>query len=252
MSIQTWRDEFYNVHAIQSIRNPVAHSLKKWSGTTAVNLAKHGLTRQDFTLKDSEETTFCLSAFTCALCLMDIRLCVGCPIPKVAPACGDTDSPYAAFVETGDPAQMLRVLEKCLPFDALCRTASPVLEDRCIFSKMHIVDIEGENLALAREDRRKELRPVLRSVEFHDHHLIPVPEEDLGKTCGLEFEYKGKVYTMVVDDGTGIWSVAGMILDLGAVFDNLLVPLVDMNGNPIEVPVPIPIRSSHSAQISLF
>ena len=47
MSLHTWMKEFYPYSANdrRALKNPILHSLRKWTGLTAANLARHKIKR---------------------------------------------------------------------------------------------------------------------------------------------------------------------------------------------------------------
>jgi len=135
MSLQTWKAEFYPVEADQCpIDQAVAHSLLKWKGLTAENLAKHGVERwPDSNNIGAEDDTLWIGSESCALCHHfhtddpqenehgDETFCLECPlaIARDGFACDnhrhneageyiESESPWHAFThENRDPQPMI-------------------------------------------------------------------------------------------------------------------------------------------------
>jgi hypothetical protein len=70
MSLETWKAEFYPIEADQCpIDQAVAHSLLKWQGLTAENLAKHGVERHANSSRIGSGDAFLwIGSDSCALC----------------------------------------------------------------------------------------------------------------------------------------------------------------------------------------
>ena len=131
MTLQTWLDEFYPTPAnsVRSSREAAEHSLRKWEGLRAENLAKHKVdadshAREIFDERDAREL-FVISGDTCALCQLfaDKHDCNGCPLARVLgnrcdiPLSEDQEDgvfPYAIWSDTGDPSLMIIMLKEAL------------------------------------------------------------------------------------------------------------------------------------------
>lgn len=128
MSIKTWKDEFYPVHAreVNGEEAAILHSLRKWEGLRAENLAKHGLVRgRGWSLKDGDdEHAFSVSAVSCSLCAAFLddeppeggSECWKCPLFRVqgAPCCEGDDNPFDHFFIAGDAEPMIALIRSAL------------------------------------------------------------------------------------------------------------------------------------------
>jgi hypothetical protein len=134
MSLQTWIQEFYpcDANEIDTMKDAIDHSLRKWIGAREENLAKHkchvavALDRT-FIVDSLTLERFYFDDDTCALChmsrveLAETRpewfMCVCCPLYKALDArscCDDEDaynpSVYLYWKQTGDPEPMIQAL----------------------------------------------------------------------------------------------------------------------------------------------
>lgn len=95
MSVQSWKNEFYPISALEAAQTKdrlgcIDHSLTKWRGARPENLQKHDVTFKLHTIKDlfkekeeKEEEQFLFDAVTCSLCQYDDLFfadCRSCPI----------------------------------------------------------------------------------------------------------------------------------------------------------------------------
>lgn len=89
MSLESWKKEFYPTPASdfigggQTAVGAVQHSLKKWEGTTPLNLANHHLSHiGQYLQDDSSSTKSILTSEGCSLCVGYYRNheCRTCPI----------------------------------------------------------------------------------------------------------------------------------------------------------------------------
>ena len=112
MSLETWKEEFYPVHAREATATPVQalkNSLRKWIGAKPANLAKHEVTMKEL---DTIEGLF--EGENCSLCHYTERLtayadCSLCPLaPK---SCYDT---YKIFLNTSNPYPLIEQLTTTL------------------------------------------------------------------------------------------------------------------------------------------
>jgi hypothetical protein len=131
MSLASWKAEFYPVPAseIKTVREAIEHGLRKWKGLRPGELKAHGLVLSGAVLQspgDVEEPSVPITSSSCALCHLcaDKRgsvHCHPCILTEIrGRACdraiGATESrsPYANFLENGDPEPMIALLEQAL------------------------------------------------------------------------------------------------------------------------------------------
>jgi len=131
MSVKTWIKEFYPVEAdsAEAKAAPIKHSLRKWQGLLRKNLAKHGLTVDNFYNHGLTEPPIEISGETCALCQTfdkgGYNQCRKCPLYQVRKKtpcdevmeseCADKiepEAPFYEFVDTGSPNAMISWLKK--------------------------------------------------------------------------------------------------------------------------------------------
>lgn len=139
MSIQSWKNEFYPVHAIEAPAGKAAeHSLRKWTGLLPENLQKHGLVLKAgrpnpsldlLDIETLERLETVNSSSSCALCAQyetpikaDQQTCERCPLHtvrgtrcywvRVAEDHIEVRSPYHLLHEQHDPKPMTAWLEK--------------------------------------------------------------------------------------------------------------------------------------------
>jgi len=125
MSLKTWKQEFYSSpRKCKTALEAAEHSLKKWVGFKAENLAKHGLR---FARVGSLESgvknrviDFGATSETCALCVMFLhtaKSCDTCPLVKSgSKACGCFGSPYRQSCDIIDPKYIIEALEKAVKY----------------------------------------------------------------------------------------------------------------------------------------
>lgn len=126
MTLKTWEKEFYPKSASSRMtkRQAIEHSLKKWQGLTHKNLIKHGLETgfKSILEIDGREEIY-INSITCALCVKYLdydaeegKYCVRCPLVQTLGKPCDIDdfSPYVKWFETGNPAAMIKALQKAL------------------------------------------------------------------------------------------------------------------------------------------
>lgn len=120
MSLISWKKEFYRIPASQVSKGcALQHSLKKWAGLKWSNKKKHKVVlRGRYNLVDSSDNTISILGIeSCALCVHFFGAtedcCLGCPLVKAGiKSCGDVDSPYSRFIDTGRTLLMIRALKK--------------------------------------------------------------------------------------------------------------------------------------------
>ena len=118
MSIKTWEQEYYpeEADAVEA-DEALNHSILKWTGLRAENLAEHDVeSGGDSDLSDNEGGRFSVNSSTCALCHMyyndsswagDHR-CMDCPIYQSA-GCSCRRE-YRIYSERQDPEPMIKLL----------------------------------------------------------------------------------------------------------------------------------------------
>lgn len=118
MSLQSWKDEFYQVEASEvgeSHREQIEHSLRKWRGATKENTAKHVCFyegRRIYSEHYEKDSPFGFGSESCALCFNN-SACGTCPVVLSGfPPCQSEGSAYA--ISAYDPATMIAVLEYLL------------------------------------------------------------------------------------------------------------------------------------------
>lgn len=138
MTMDTWRDEFYPVAAVDCPReDAVAHSLKKWIGLRRENLERHGLETgwSDIHEVANSSARQEVSGVSCALCkfhavfsTLDRRTyCDTCPLAQIRAvenivdstpvACdnvrpGESLPPWVEWTENKNPEPMIEWLMK--------------------------------------------------------------------------------------------------------------------------------------------
>jgi hypothetical protein len=123
MSLFTWKQKYFSdIHeAAEDPITAVEHSLKKWKGLKAKNLAKHDLKIVMNDVYDPDlEIELGIDSGSCALCLWSGRDCeddydcTQCPIYEITgKVCDGLGSPFAAWLEHNDPEPMIKVLKHC-------------------------------------------------------------------------------------------------------------------------------------------
>ena len=124
MSFTTWKKEFYPTTAHSTKGAPVVdainHSLQKWTGLRAENLAKHGLERVAGHVRklDGATTYQVAQAPQCALCVKFARQdsCTTCPLATnkdPAPSYGCIDQ-WTEFAYAGNPEPMIAALTRAI------------------------------------------------------------------------------------------------------------------------------------------
>lgn len=134
MGIKTWMKEFYPVPAStfqresnktdnKEVLKAVKHSLKKWEGLTAKNLAKHNCNYalDVCRVEDrSRNNQFGIDCDTCALCFYYHNDCRDCILFKIRKCgCdelkgGEENTPYSSLTYDADPKPMIALLRKAL------------------------------------------------------------------------------------------------------------------------------------------
>lgn len=114
MSIASWKAEFYPTLAWeQTEATAVDHSIQKWEGLTADNLAKHGVECGQFgDLRDAAGDEFYVDAASCSLCAVYWTEDDGCEECPILCRDGRYGSPFYAFIDHGNPVPMLNLLKK--------------------------------------------------------------------------------------------------------------------------------------------
>ncbi len=127
MSLSSWKKEFYKGRIKQAAKDPLAaveHSLKKWKGLRAKNIAAHKVEISHGDVFNPVTcNSFSIDADSCALCQMCkyddgySRInCSKCPIVQVTGKVCDgsqaTPSPYGVWVKEGNPEPMIAVLKQ--------------------------------------------------------------------------------------------------------------------------------------------
>lgn len=128
MSLQTWKDEFYQESAKNAAkRGPEAaldHSVVKWDGLKPENTEKHAVVVAGIGIEDKDEgqITFYVEGSTCALCVYNDAVnkgCAECVLAKSRDgvACDDSRdderrSPYKCWTYNADPFPMIEALRK--------------------------------------------------------------------------------------------------------------------------------------------
>lgn len=118
MSLQTWKEEFYKVPAIEvkNDKDAIDHSILKWTGLLPENLKKHeckldnagygtALISIDST-QNYPQKLLMITGSTCALCKLHIDQeghCQNCPLYMfLGNRCDEYDMPYRLFDEQLD------------------------------------------------------------------------------------------------------------------------------------------------------
>ncbi len=146
MSIESWKEEFYEIDAYDIAQNEddlgmVDHCLKKWEGLLPENLAKHNLRHKSFTIVeiDNEKEYFETDCNSCALCqAYDNNDCLDCPITlsRGYPCAEEGDwiegtdeeerepAPWYEWTTRKNPEPMIRCLNKTKEYlnDRISRT----------------------------------------------------------------------------------------------------------------------------------
>ena len=129
MSLQSWLAEFmpHAANSEEAQRAPAAHANQKWEGLRPENLARHGVEKQDIWITDGVDRLQ-INLVTCALCIAVnygyTEECTGCLLDEVRGApcidelTGESASPYAHWRLRGDPAPMIRDLERAAALEA--------------------------------------------------------------------------------------------------------------------------------------
>jgi hypothetical protein len=119
MSLQTWKDEFYPIHAFKAVGSELEaakHSLRKWIGLRKENLEKHGLERKgrEISSTDFINFPFSISESSCALCQYHDGYCNDCILYTLGNGCEEEGSEYIIWVNEGDPEPMIKALEEAI------------------------------------------------------------------------------------------------------------------------------------------
>lgn len=133
MSLKSWKQIYYPVpaSAITDSTEAIRHSLQKWRGLTAENLAAHGM-RQIFYHIEADDSSLPIDDTSCALCCQQPRdkhggiICRKCPlaITRGGTPCdvrteAEAITPYRRWMRDGDPLPMIRALELTLEREAV-------------------------------------------------------------------------------------------------------------------------------------
>lgn len=123
MALKKWGKKFFSVPAKEAatdIRSALQHSLKKWTGLSKHNLKKYKLFhRLGVPVITSNKFNECwIDDHSCAMCQLYLakNKCNECPIYKSngnAP-CGEDDTPYTKWVDTGKAKPMIKALKNAL------------------------------------------------------------------------------------------------------------------------------------------
>jgi hypothetical protein len=132
MSIESWKQEFYPIEAIELVNDGasdielIRHSLRKWKdGTSQKALLKHNVKYsacaiEDLDPKDTYNRHFSFSGNTCTLCQKYIlieKVCDNCPLRQyLGRPCdsGSTSKPNIYNSSRNDTSPMVEALENTL------------------------------------------------------------------------------------------------------------------------------------------
>ena len=127
MSIQSWKEEFYNEPAESvSAEDAVDHCIKKWTGLLKKNLKKHKAEQTaSYSIKDEHQYEEVATSGDCALCHhYQEDYCEECPlyISRGNVKCfyrkeGEDMSPYNAYCHAGDARPMVAALRRAKKFE---------------------------------------------------------------------------------------------------------------------------------------
>lgn len=116
MTIETWKEEFYQVHTSYVTKDKaLAHSLKKWEGLRRESRARHEVTIDQYgRLNDQLGQHFHIDGSSCALCKLH-RNCAGCPLVEERGADCDMKimgtSPWHEWSEKQNPEPMIKLIK---------------------------------------------------------------------------------------------------------------------------------------------
>lgn len=131
MSLKSWKQEFYPITASEAadtldLVGAVKHAIQKWTGLRKENLDKHECRQNDrnkFRVM-YKRSRFQVDTESCSLCQMFLDRnfnCNGCPLFESrgeircdGEMAKERNSPYNEWLDTGNPAPMLRALRKAL------------------------------------------------------------------------------------------------------------------------------------------
>ncbi len=133
MSLQSWKNEFYSIPADQCpVDEAINHSIRKWTGLRAENIARHGLRFSQSLLQvdESSKSRLDIDSSSCALCHHymrnpegDYNNCSACPLYQARnnTSCdkrmpGESFSPYLIGTVQDNPEPMLQWLEVAKAF----------------------------------------------------------------------------------------------------------------------------------------
>ncbi len=126
MSLATWKAEFYPIPADAVPKDQaIAHSLQKWQGMTAANLAIHGVSVTDSGDLEDDDQFLEISTRTCALCEhYYVYDCHECPLTAVRgePCHSGDHAPFDAWMDGGDPLPMIALIESAAKREERQRT----------------------------------------------------------------------------------------------------------------------------------
>lgn len=119
MSLESWKKKYYPISACETDEaDQVKHSLKKWKGLRAENLAEFGLSICGDGYVTDRYEILSISDRTCSLCYHHTskcgdRDCDGCPYVKLfGETCFGINGPFAAWTYDQDPEPMIKNLKK--------------------------------------------------------------------------------------------------------------------------------------------
>jgi hypothetical protein len=121
MSIESWLAEFYPISAAQIAKDHprdnlvlIQHSLQKWQGVNAQNMANHGISCMPIDIESNDTSSLCRAY------VVPHGDCIGCPVyeSRGAVSCNDTASeeeygrsPMNIWKAYVDQEPMIRALE---------------------------------------------------------------------------------------------------------------------------------------------
>jgi hypothetical protein len=130
VSLKTWKDEFYPVEADKTEPGieAIEHSLRKWRGLRAENLAKHDCGESRGTIYDGIRV-FDVNNMSCALCfhaaewngMLGSGDCDDCPLRDyLGRSCDESleePMPYVVYRRNGDVEPMIEALGGALEME---------------------------------------------------------------------------------------------------------------------------------------
>lgn len=142
MGIRSWKVEFYAPISKVAKQDATQHSLTKWTGLRAENLAKHelcatsGAYNSGMIFTEGEKYSwnanvkFVPDEDTCALCKHHVRgfpECETCPLKRfLGERCDEgLGNPYGAWLDDQDPEPMIKALKGTLEMLKKEQTEAP-------------------------------------------------------------------------------------------------------------------------------